>query len=205
MISYKEMRGEASGKNGLVGALLLAIPMFIFLAVISNQASQVPAHLAKCDAVTVEQHRVTKFIASHWRVPKTHATEVVQVAYQAAALYDLNPVTLLAMAGRESSFQHVGNPGGGQNPMRPYGIMQVAGKWHPEKFRNGKVYRTDVPENIFIGAQIVREYLNKEKGDLRFALMRYNGTRKENDRYYQGVSLIQAQLEQAMSDRRWDA
>lgn len=186
-------------------ALLLVSALAILAAIPSLQEKHDKVALAKCDAVSVEQKRALNFIASHWRVPQAHADEVVKVAYQAAALYNLDPVMLLAMAGKESSFRHLGNPGGGNNPNKPFGIMQVDGRWHPEKFKYGKAYVTTVDENIFIGARIVREYLDREKGDARFALMRYNGTRWQDDRYYRGVASIQTQLATAMADSRWDA
>lgn len=208
--SIKHLYGKATATEpgllpAIAFALLLATALAILVAIPSKQATSQHAALARCEAVSVEQKRALHFIASHWSVPQAHADEVVKVAYQAAALYSLDPVMLLAMAGKESSFRHVGNPGGGNNPNKPFGIMQVDGRWHPEKFKYGKAYVTTVEENIFIGARIVREYLDREKGDTRFALMRYNGTRWEDDRYYRGVVSIQAQLETAIADSRWDA
>lgn len=150
------------------------------------------------------QKRAARFIANTWRVGADHAAVVVKSVYQSAIRYNLDPIMLLAMAGKESSFRHIGNPDGGDDPMRPWGILQVSGYWHQEKFEDGVVRKTSVSENIDLGAQVVRQYLDIEHGDERHALMRYNGTRWQNDRYFRGVSKIKAKLQQAISDNSWD-
>ncbi|GBG14546.1 transglycosylase [Novimethylophilus kurashikiensis] len=174
------------------------------LSVINAQYPQPAMMVSQCQAIDAKERRVARYIAAHWKVPAREAVQMVQTSYIAAAVYKVDPVMLLAVAGKESSFRQIGNPDGGDDPMRPYGIMQVTGKWHAEKFEGG-VHKTTLSENIFIGARVVREYLDREKGDVRYALMRYNGTRYQNDRYYQGVTGIQQQLVLAMADKRWDA
>lgn len=121
------------------------------------------------------QRQLTVFIAKEWRLRLSYAETVVRTAFRAGDRYSLDPVLLLAMAARESSFRHVGNPDGGADPEQPFGIMQVAGRWHREKFAEGVVRPTTVTENIDLGAQVIREYLNRERGDEMRALLRYNG------------------------------
>jgi soluble lytic murein transglycosylase-like protein len=101
----------------------------------------------------------------------------------------------MAVAATESSFNHsVGNPGGGNDPRKPFGIMQVAGQFHPEKFPQREVRRTTVKENIEIGAQVLKEYLASEGGNERRALLRYNGSLNISDKYFLRVRRLKQTL-----------
>lgn len=59
--------------------------------------------------------------------------------------------------------------------------MQVAGQWHVDKFAGGVVRKTSLTENIDLGAKVLSDYLEKEAGNEKSALQRYNGSTK--DRY----------------------
>lgn len=150
--------------------------------------------------LSLPQQRVAQFIAEEWELEAHYAAAVVRAAYGAAQRYTLDPFLLLAMAAKESSFRHIGNPGGGQDPLRPYGIMQVAGRFHPEKFEDGVVRPTGLAENVRLGAQVVREYLDREKGNVRRALLRYNGSLHKSGEYFQSVSRLRKKLLEAASD-----
>lgn len=150
--------------------------------------------------LSLPQQRVAQFIAEEWDLESHYATTVVRAAYGAAQRYALDPFLLLAMAAKESAFRHIGNPGGGQDPLRPYGIMQVAGRFHPEKFEDGVVRPTGLAENVRLGAQVVREYLDREKGNVRRALLRYNGSLHKSGEYFQSVSRLRKKLLEAASD-----
>lgn len=141
----------------------------------------------------VWQKRVSDYLQTRWNLASGYAGTVAGAVEHAARAYQLDPVVLLAIAATESSFRHdVGNPGGGADPLEPYGIMQVAGRWHRDKFPHGAVVRTGVAENIHLGASVLREYLDLEDGNLRRALMRYNGT--SDGRYSQKVTAFSRRL-----------
>lgn len=130
-----------------------------------------------------------RYLSERWNLSWDYAHVVVRTVVRAAQTHKLDPLLLLAVAATESSFRHwVGNPGGGGDPEKPYGIMQVAGRWHAEKFPDGEVRVTTVEENIFIGAQVLSEYLAWENGDERRALLRYNGSLGVSDAYFLKVS-----------------
>ena len=145
---------------------------------------------------------IAGYLARDWNLSPRYANQVASAMMVSAHRYELDPVLLLAVAGTESSFQHhVGNPGGGQDPMKPFGIMQVAGRWHQEKFPYGAVKVTSVAENIDIGAQVLKEYLEDEAGNERRALLRYNGSLNLSDSYFRKVSRIKQQVLQGLSEQ----
>ncbi|WP_126223403.1 transglycosylase SLT domain-containing protein [Burkholderia ambifaria] len=198
----------------LVTHLLSGLALGAMLALaISSRSANVPvnplqtvaqvffrATTAAPRAVTVQavdrhiwREQVSGYLETRWNLASGYAVTVAGAVEHAARAYQLDPMVLLAIAATESSFRHdVGNPGGGADPMEPYGIMQVAGRWHRDKFPNGTVVRTGVAENIHIGASVLRDYLDLEDGNLRRALMRYNGT--SDDRYSQKVAALSRRL-----------
>lgn len=143
------------------------------------------------------QQRVVRFISAEWDLGLTYTASVVRAVYASAQRHGLDPILLLAIAAKESSFRHIGNPDGGRDPLRPFGIMQVAGKYHPDKFQDG-VRVTDLAENLDIGAQVVREYLDKERGNERRALLRYSGTLNAEGGYFNSVSRLRNKLRRAV-------
>jgi soluble lytic murein transglycosylase-like protein len=129
----------------------------------------------------------THYLKSDWKLADGYARRVAVGVAHASVIYRVDPMLLLAIAAAESSFHHdIGNPGGGQDPLKPYGIMQVAGEFHRDKFPGGQVATTSVEQNINLGAAVLRQYLNEENGDVRLALRRYGGT--TDDRYYRRVN-----------------
>lgn len=148
-------------------------------------------------SVEARQTFLMTHLADNWRLSSRQAATVVRAAYKSAARHDIDPLLLLAIAGRESSFRHIGNPDGGTDPEQPFGIMQVAGQWHREKFPEGDVRETTLAENFELGAQVLREYLDRERGEVRRALLRYNGSLDRDDRYSKEVLAIKEKLRQA--------
>lgn len=137
------------------------------------------AHAADDAAPAGIYDRVAAYLVAVWQLPTKYAADVAKAAFAAAEKHDVDPVLVLAVAAKESSFRHdVGNPGGGDNPLRPFGIMQVAGRWHADKFPGGQVRRTSLAENLDLGAAVLAEYLDDTDGDVSRALKKYNGTRK---------------------------
>lgn len=150
----------------------------------------------------IEAQTAAHLLVDKWRLDEHYAKRVVSAVFSAAETYSLDPLLLMAVAATESSFRHnVGNPDGGADPFKPYGIMQVAGRWHPEKFPNGEVRATTVEENIEIGAKVIQEYLAWEKGDVRRALLRYNGSLGISSHYFDKVTRYRNQFYAALVSR----
>ncbi len=144
---------------------------------------------------TFDTSTVAGYLSREWKLGSSAASQVAVAFATAARRHHIDPLLLMAVAAAESSFNHgVGNPGGGADPMRPFGIMQVAGRYHPEKFPQGEVQATTVGQNIDIGARILKEYMGLEAGNERRALLRYNGSLNISDKYFQKVSRFKRQL-----------
>lgn len=142
------------------------------------------------------------YLAQSWNLAAGYASTVVRAVDQSAKRYQLDPMLLLAVAATESSFKHdIGNPDGGADPMKPFGIMQVAGRWHRDKFPHGVVVPTTVEQNIHLGARVLREYLDREGGDMRRALLRYGGS-PDTDEYYRKVQQRRLRFSQALQTSR---
>lgn len=125
-------------------------------------------------------------IAEKWLVELESAKRIVSLAYQAAQSADLDPLLILAVVARESAFKFNGNagnlkvqvPGRSIDPAWAHGLMQIAGRFHPEKMpldAHGNMRVTTDEENLHIGSRILREYLDRSRGNLTHALQRYNG------------------------------
>lgn len=144
--------------------------------------------------------KVAEVLVAEYNLGRAYAREVTQAAYSAAYKHGVDPLLILALAGNESRFQHIGNPSGGDDPRYPYGIMQVAGKWHPEKFEGGVVVKTSLAENIDLGTKVIKEYLDKERGDEKRALLRYNGSLSSGEEgYFYAVRKVKNRLKERLS------
>lgn len=162
-----------------------------------------PARKALPSGFQFNQETITSYLANEWNLGWQYASQVSAAVLSAAKRHGVDPLLLMAVAATESSFQHsVGNPGGGSDPMKPYGIMQVAGRWHPDKFPEG-VAETTVKENVDIGAQVIKEYLAIEGGNERRALLRYNGSLNISDKYFNTVTRFKQKLIQGLSAQKY--
>lgn len=151
----------------------------------------------------VDQSTVTSYLVREWSLGKQYATQVASAVLSAARRHGVDPLLLMAVAATESSFNHsVGNPGGGNDPMKPFGIMQVAGRYHQDKFPEGSVTRTNVGQNIDIGAQVIKEYLKLERGNERRALLRYNGSLHVSDKYFNKVNRFKKQVLSGLKEEK---
>lgn len=156
--------------------------------------------------LNVEEHALSDYIAGRWKVEGATARRVVQLAREAAKAHELDPLLVLAVVARESSFQHNGNAGNLNSdvesadidPGWAHGLMQVAGRFHPEKMpvdEHGNMRVTTDEENLHIGSRILKEYLQRDRGDLTRALQRYNGNLVEGDtRFASYVLRVRTQL-----------
>lgn len=129
-------------------------------------------------------------ISSKWNVSAARVARIVSYSLHAARQLKVDPLLVLSVVAQESGFRAAGNPEPGADddepstgkkidPMRPHGLMQVAGRWHADKFPGGLVAVTDDQTNILIGTRVLREYLDLETGDIKRALQRYNGNLKD--------------------------
>lgn len=96
--------------------------------------------------------------------------KILKLVHLEAARADLAPELILAVIETESNFDHYAISVAGA-----IGLMQIMPFWLDEIGRpNDNLLHIET--NLRYGCTILRFYLDKEKGDLRRALGRYNGS-----------------------------
>lgn len=96
---------------------------------------------------------------------------ILRLVHQYAAMFDLPPELVLAVIDVESNFDRYAISWAGA-----LGLMQVMPFWRNEIGRPDDDLH-DIQTNLLYGCRILAYYLEKEKGDRRAALARYNGSR----------------------------
>ncbi len=136
------------------------------------------------DAVfmSAEERAAAAFIAKRYRIAREAADLIVVEAAKASDEYRVDPFLLLALMARESSF----NPFA-ESSVGALGLTQNLPEAHPEKIstlssRGGHIL--DVRDNIRLGAQVLREYLDRFDGNETLALQQYNGALSDPSRSY---------------------
>jgi soluble lytic murein transglycosylase-like protein len=137
---------------------------------------------------------VADAIARRYRVAQPAVADIVRLADISAREARLDTLLVLAVIGVESRF----NPYS-ESTFGAQGLMQVIGRFHTDKYQptaNGLAL-LDPETNIRVGAQILREYLNRT-GDLNDALRLYGGeTENSGIGYADKVRAERERLKQA--------
>jgi soluble lytic murein transglycosylase-like protein len=127
-----------------------------------------------------EQRAVTQYISRRYRVSEVAVGSFVATAYAAGARHSLDPLLILAVMAVESRYNPVAKSGMGAK-----GLMQVIPRFHLEKLagHGGELALLEPEVNILVGAQILREYLNRFR-NLETALQMYAGALDEPTSQY---------------------
>jgi len=158
-----------------------------------NLAYSVPA-----TNLTLEQRRVARWIASRHRVALGAVEQLVAVSYETAANYRLDPFLLLAVISIESGFNPLA-----ESHVGAVGLMQIMPKVHIDKFKafGGLQQALDPWVNLQVGAQILREYLDRF-GSEAAALRAYVGVSPDSlSEYPNRVARVKERLEAAAIGR----
>ncbi|MCB1823050.1 MAG: lytic transglycosylase domain-containing protein [Candidatus Competibacteraceae bacterium] len=141
--------------------------------------STIVAINSDADAVELkpaDQRKVTRLsnhIQSKYQVPEAKARRIVREAIRNGKRHDMDPELILAIIAVESTFrEHAVSRVGAR------GLMQVMPGSHRNKVRKigGARALFDPAKNIHTGSQILVEYLTDHSGNLRRALLNYNGS-----------------------------
>jgi soluble lytic murein transglycosylase-like protein len=180
-------------RSGLLGALLLA-------AASGLHAEREPpdARLRELvrEAITISDGFADRFDAEVWLVdmntrldskplPPEERIEILQSVHREARRAGLQPELVLAVIEVESNFDRFAISEAGA-----LGLMQVMPFWL-EELEQGDANLFHLRTNLRIGTTILRYYLDRERGDLRRALARYNGSLGENwypDRVFRALN-----------------
>ena len=143
-----------------------------------------------------DHNKLVAFISNRYAQPPKLVSRIVQETNQQAKRRQMDPLTVLAVIAIESSFNPLAVSNRGA-----MGLAQVLPQAHPDKV--GALYKagkslTDIKENIRMGVDILSECRTHHNGDMRLALLRYNGSsRDRKSRYANKVWAMQAAMEEA--------
>ncbi|MBU3725318.1 MAG: lytic transglycosylase domain-containing protein [Burkholderiaceae bacterium] len=140
--------------------------------------------------LTVEQRRVARWIANRHRVAMGAVEQLVAASFETASNNRIDPYLLLAVISIESAF----NPFA-ESAMGAVGLMQIMPKAHADKLKafGGEKLALDPWVNMQVGAQILREYLDRF-GSETAALRAYVGALEQPTEYPQRVFQIRERL-----------
>ena len=100
-------------------------------------------------------------------------------AFEAGKEFNVNPLTLIAIAGVESGYRTKAiNKVSGKS----VGLMQIQVFWHKEKFKSKNHF--DVFDNVRVGAMVYSDCVKKWKGSREKALWCYNGHTRSGMKTY---------------------
>jgi soluble lytic murein transglycosylase-like protein len=125
---------------------------------------------------SAKQRKITRLsghIQRKYRVPGTKARHIVREAIRNAEQHELDPELILAIIAVESTFRERAVSRVGAR-----GLMQVMPGSHTRKVKaiGGSRQLFDPAKNIRVGSRILVNYLDDQSGNLRRALLKYNGS-----------------------------
>lgn len=123
-------------------------------------------------ASLARQKSLAQYIQSTFAVPEAKAKTIVSAAFKNAREKNIHPELILAVIAVESSFKETAKNGGAM------GLMQIIPRWHKQKIEKigGTRQLFDPAKNIRVGTSIFKDYLESSSGNIRNALIRYNGS-----------------------------
>lgn len=142
-----------------------------------------------------EQKAIADFISRRYRVADQAVSRFVATAYRAGHAFRVDPLLILAVAAIESRYNPVA-----ESFLGAKGLMQIIPRYHQDKIREhgGDGALLDPEVNIYVGAQILREYL-KRFGETETALRMYGGAFDvPTSQYANKVLSERSRLEQAV-------
>jgi soluble lytic murein transglycosylase-like protein len=122
--------------------------------------------------ITAARARLALHISQAYRIDAGHATRIVNDCFRLAQAAHLHPTLLLAVIAQESSFRS-----DAVSAIGAVGLMQIRPELHDwRRDRLGLSGALTDPEvNIAVGADLLRECLFRNRGDLARALVDYSG------------------------------
>lgn len=123
-----------------------------------------------------EQRKITRLsehIQRKYQVSEAKAQRIVREAVRNGARHQVDPELILAIIAVESTFKERAVSRVGAR-----GLMQVMAGSHTKKVREigGSQQLFDPVKNIHVGSRILVKYLDAHSGNLRRALLSYNGS-----------------------------
>ena len=127
-------------------------------------------------AASAQQRKIARLsghIQNRYRIPDHKAQQIVAAAIRSGETHQVEPELILAIIAVESTFKERAVSRVGAR-----GLMQVMPGSHSGKIREigGRHALFDPAKNIHTGSRILADYLDDHSGNLRRALLSYNGS-----------------------------
>lgn len=151
--------------------------------------AKIPGSLAKSTSA------LSSHIAAKFKVDPEVSEKVVASSLEASKNMRIPASLILAVIAVESGFKAEAKNGNAT------GLMQIIPYWHKEKVNEigGTKELWKIEKNIATGAKILREYLDRSKGNLFNAIYRYNASAHANE-YAKKVLKEQDKFEKVAED-----
>ena len=136
-------------------------------------ATIIPADTATVSAQQRKMVRLSGHIQNRYQIPDYKARQIVAAAIRSGETHQVEPELILAIIAVESMFKERAI-----SRMGARGLMQVMPGFHSRKIREigGSQALFDPAKNIHTGARILADYLDNQSGNMRRALLSYNGS-----------------------------
>jgi soluble lytic murein transglycosylase-like protein len=150
------------------------------VAALDDALAAPPAQSAEAAPVDRRAQALANYLARRYRVAPEPLEELVDAAFAAGRLTQLDPLLILAVIAVESRFNPIAESDYGAR-----GLMQVVPRFHLEKLaaHGGAATVLQPHTNIFVGARILDEYIERA-GNLEAGLQLYNGAPDDPIRAY---------------------
>lgn len=149
-----------------------------------------PADRQKVDSLS-------RHIQSKYQLPEHKANHIVREAIHNGKRHQLEPELILAIIAVESTFRERAVSRVGAR-----GLMQVMPGAHSGKIREigGSHQLFDPTKNIHVGSRILVKYLDENSGNLRRALLSYNGNTSARSTFPDRVMRIYRDLRRVTTE-----
>lgn len=136
-----------------------------------------------------DEPALVQYIAKRYRIANTVTQQLVTAAFKVGDELNLDPLLILAVMAIESRFNPYAESGAGAQ-----GLMQVMTRVHEDKYEplGGRTVALHPPANIRVGAQILRDCINRA-GTLEGGLKFYVGATTATDGGYGARVLAERQ------------
>ncbi len=154
-------------------------------------------------AISDSAETLREHLENTYKISKEDTVVIVSSVFRYSDEHNVAPELVFGIIHNESSFRT-----NAKSSVGARGLMQVFPIWHQDKIRldGGSNELLWNPEfNIKIGTQILREYLNRSRGNLREALARYNGSLGANNGYPEKVLRTKEQYRQYLRNIKTNA
>ena len=179
-LTYILFKIQKTFQNSIALVLAVTILATSFLGYKKVAPSELPVgyqqriEFLEAQMTEKEKESLATNLAKKYKVSLEKSRLFVDTAYLEAQKFPgVSPFLILAIIEKESSLKDFVT-----NSYGAVGLMQVVPRWHPEKLKKDKdpvVQLKNPVTNIKVGSLILAEYLRKNSGDLRKALIKYSG------------------------------